>query len=67
MNQGGVLVDQTSLLAPGFLAQPTDARDVIIGDFTGDGWEDVVIANTFTQQPKFYTTRGRTPWGSGKA
>ncbi len=63
MNQNGTLVDATAALAPGFLAQPTDARDVFIGDFTGDGWDDVVIATTFGQQPKFYTNQRTTPAG----
>ena len=57
MNGNGTLFDLTAGLAPGFLSQPTDARDVFIADFTGDGWDDVVIATTFGQQPKFYTNR----------
>ncbi len=58
MNEGGVLVDRTGDFAPGFLATLTDARDVFIGDFTGDGWDDVVIANTFGEQPRFYRNLG---------
>jgi hypothetical protein len=58
MNEAGVLNDRTADLAPGFLSDLTDARDVFIGDFTGDGWQDVVIANTFGQQPKFYRNAG---------
>ena len=58
MNEGGVLTDRTGDFAAGFLSNLTDARDVFIGDFTGDGWEDVVIANTFGQQPRFYRNLG---------
>ncbi len=58
MNEGGVLMDRTGAFAPGFLANLTDARDVFIGDFTGDGWDDVVIANTFGEQPRFYRNAG---------
>ncbi len=64
MNEGGDLVDRTAELAPGFIADLTDARDVFIGDFTNDGWPDVVIANTFTQQPKFYTNLGNDAKGN---
>jgi len=58
LNQQGRLRDVTALWAPGFLETPTDARDVLIADFTGDGWPDVVIANTFGQQPSFYRNAG---------
>ena len=54
MNENGVLTDRTAVLAPGFGTTLTDARDVFIDDFTGDNWLDVVIANTFGQQPSFY-------------
>ena len=47
MNNGSTLEDQTATYAPGFLSNPSDARDVFIGDFDNDGWDDVVIANTF--------------------
>jgi len=53
MNQGGVLVDRTSDFASssdvagdnGFLT-PTNDRDVILADVTGDGWLDIVTAVT---------------------
>ena len=63
MNRRGRLVDMTARLAPGFQQNLTDARDVFIGDFTGDEWPDVVIANTFGQQPKFYRNRGNNGMG----
>ncbi|MEM8488099.1 MAG: putative Ig domain-containing protein, partial [Bacteroidota bacterium] len=47
MNESGTLVDRTADLAPGFAAEPTIARDAIITDLDGDGWDDVLIANTF--------------------
>lgn len=58
MNENGVLFDRTAEFAPGFLAEFTDARDVLIADLTADGWLDVVIANTFWEQPKFYRNLG---------
>ena len=64
MNERGDLVDRTAELAPGFIADLTDARDVLIGDFTNDGWPDVVIANTFVQQPKFYRNLGEDGKGN---
>ncbi|MEE8156501.1 MAG: VCBS repeat-containing protein [Phycisphaerales bacterium] len=64
MNEGGDLVDRTAELAPGFIADLTDARDVLIGDFTNDGWPDVVIADTFVQQPKFYRNLGEDGRGN---
>ena len=58
MNEGGTLVDRTETLAPGFAVEPTIARDVVIEDLDGDGWDDVLIANTFGDQPKFYLNLG---------
>ncbi len=58
INEGGVLVDRTAQFAPGFISTPTFARDVVISDFDGNGWLDVVIANTFDQQPLYYHNLG---------
>ncbi len=58
MNNGTSLEDQTATYAPEFISNPTDARDVFIGDFDDDGWDDVVIANTFSDQPVFYHNLG---------
>jgi hypothetical protein len=51
MNIYGVLTDKTAQFAPEFLTNFSFARDVVIDDFYGDGWLDVVVANTFGQQP----------------
>lgn len=58
MNESGTLVDRTSDYAAGFTSSPTIARDVIIADLDGDGWDDVLIANTFGNQPAFYRNLG---------
>ena len=58
MNINGVLTDQTSLFTSEFISNPTFARDVFIGDFDGDGWQDVVVVNTFNQQPLYYENLG---------
>ncbi|MFM1930966.1 MAG: hypothetical protein RL226_269, partial [Bacteroidota bacterium] len=63
MNINGVLTDMTAVYAPEFISAPTYARDLYIGDFDNDGWQDVVIANTFGQQPKYYSNLGED--GSG--
>ena len=58
MNEGGSLVDRTADFAPEFLTDWTDARDVLIADLDGDDWPDVVFANTFDEQPKYYANLG---------
>ena len=64
MNENGVLVDRTSQFAPEFISNVTFARDLYIGDFDGDGWQDVVIANTFGQQPIYYSNQGEDLQGN---
>ncbi len=64
MNINGVLTDQTSLFAPEFLSNPTFARDVLIADLDGDNWLDVVVANTFEQQPIYYHNKGEDASGN---
>lgn len=58
MNRGGVLVNATAALAPQFLTNPTDARDVRVADVDMDGWDDLVICNTFGEQPLVYMNMG---------
>ncbi len=58
MNINGVLTDMTTEFAPEFLTNPTQARDVYVDDFDGDGWVDLIIANTFGQQPLYYRNLG---------
>lgn len=64
INDNGVLVNRTADLAPGFLAIPTDARDVFPLDIDGDQWIDVVVANTFGQQPRLYRNLGNDKGGT---
>ena len=64
MNEKGILVDRTTTLAPQFQTNPTDARDVVATDFTGDGFADLIIANTFDQQPEFYRNLGEDQDGN---
>ncbi len=77
INQNGVLVDRTSDFAVdsdvagdlGFLT-PTNDRDVVLADVTGDGWLDIVTAVTISDgdpkhigHPRVYRNKGRD--GSG--
>ncbi|MCH8316598.1 MAG: VCBS repeat-containing protein [Planctomycetes bacterium] len=64
LNENGVLVDRTAEFAPGFIATLTDARDVLISELTGDDWPDVIIVNTFWQQPMFYRNLGNNEMGN---
>ena len=55
MHENGILVDRSSTLATasdvpgdnGFLT-PTNDRDVVLADFNGDGWLDVITATTLS-------------------
>ena len=51
VNNDGVLTDMTAELAPQFLIAD-NSRDVMSGDFNGDGWLDLVVANATYFQPK---------------
>jgi len=78
MNEGGVLVDRTSLFAhasdaPGDLGfgTPTNDRDVVIADVDGDGWLDVITATTFSDglpkalgHPRVYRNLGEDGAGT---
>lgn len=63
LNQNGVLVDATATYAPEFLTNPSFARDIYVTDVDGDGWDDVVVANTFNQQPMLYMNQGESAEG----
>ena len=58
MNQNGILVDETSSFASEFISTPTFGRHVIAHDLDEDGWLDLVIANTFEQQPMYFANLG---------
>ena len=64
MNVNGVMTDLTSTYAPEFITNISFARDLYIGDFDNDGWEDVVIANTFQQAPIYYANLGEDGAGN---
>lgn len=64
INENGVLTDRTTDFAPEFISTETFARDLYIDDFDGDGWKDVIIANTFDQQPQYYANQGNDESGN---
>jgi len=64
INQEGVLVDMTAELAPEFISNPSFARDVYAVDVDGDTWDDVVVVNTFNQQPMLYMNLGEDANGN---
>ena len=64
INVNGHLTDLTQQYAPQFIDSVNFARDVFVDDFDNDGWKDVVIANTFSQQPKYYKNLGNDSLGN---
>ena len=64
MNVDGILVDMTATLAPEFISNPSFARDIFVVDVDGDSWDDVVIVNTFNQQPMLYMNQGEDAEGN---
>ncbi len=62
INDNGVMTDMTASLAPDLLL-PSDSRAVEIVDLDGDGWLDVVVANTFSDPPDILMNQGTN--GSG--
>jgi len=58
LNDRGKLVDSTLHYVPEFISNPSDARDVLIIDIDGDNWDDVIVCNTFAQQPILYHNLG---------
>ena len=57
MNEGGVMTDRTSTLAPD-LMDASDDRRVALADVDGDGWLDIVTAGTFGEQPRILLNLG---------
>lgn len=65
LNEGGTLVSFADLAGPGWpMNQPSDARDVFVGDFTGNGFPDIVIITTFDDPLRFYRNLGLDPAGA---
>ncbi|MFM9996107.1 MAG: FG-GAP repeat domain-containing protein [Phycisphaerales bacterium] len=64
MNDNGVLKDRTALYAPGFILNHMDCRDLVIADFDGDTWLDIVFASTFQDPPRYYRNRGDDAGGA---
>jgi hypothetical protein len=46
LNTGGQFIEGSATYAPDFALNPSVARLGILGDFTGDGWLDLVVVNT---------------------
>ena len=63
MNEGGVLVDRTAQLIPGFF-DVGNTRDIIAFDANGDGWLDIVEANTLYDHPRLWRNLGRDGAGT---
>lgn len=67
MNVSGVLTDMTAALCPDFLIAD-NARDVIPGDFDGDGWLDIIVGvagngSSNGEQPRIFMNRGNNGMG----
>ncbi len=58
MNEAGVLQDRTALYFPEWILDHSDARDVLLTDLNGDGWDDLLIVTTYFQQPRYYRNKG---------
>jgi len=63
LNVRGKLVDYTKDYAPEFISNPSDSRDVLIIDIDGNNWLDVIVCNTFEQQPILYYNLGNNSEG----
>ncbi|HET6202415.1 MAG TPA: VCBS repeat-containing protein [Planctomycetota bacterium] len=62
INDNGVMTDMTATYAPDFLAA-SDSRAVEIVDLDGNGWKDVVVANTFGDPPDVLMNWGNNASG----
>ena len=63
LNESGVMVDRSSVLAPDFL-DATDDRDGVLVDVDGDGWLDLVTAGTFGEKPRVVMNLGDDSGGA---
>ncbi len=62
LNIDGVMTDRTAELVPAF-AVADNSRDVMVGEFNGDTWPDLIVANAGNdgsngQQPRIYINLG---------
>lgn len=57
MNKGGVLVERTRELIPSFNVVD-NSRDGIAPDVNGDGWPDLVVAETIYESPRMWLNLG---------
>ena len=58
INEKGTLVDRTNEFIPTFISDPDNARDVVLFDANNNGWQDMIVANTFGSLPRLYVNRG---------
>ena len=58
MNENGNLVDRTNDYIPTFLTDIDNARDVLLFDANNDGWQDMLVANTFGSLHRLYINLG---------
>lgn len=68
LNIDGVMTDQTLEFVPGF-AVADNSRDVQVGEFNGDTWPDLIVANAGNdgsngQQPRLYINLGEDSFGN---
>ena len=58
INENGTLFDRTDEFIPTFISDPDNARDVVLFDANNNGWQDMIIANTFGSLPRLYINLG---------
>ncbi len=57
INENGVFHDKTPTNIPGFLVADS-SRDVICADVDGDLDQDIIVANTYQEQPRLFLNNG---------